>query len=171
MSGFTVDVSQQQALELLARAEASLSLVVQALQQVIASAQATGAANVTLSAELLQGLAAQIELSTEAVIQARIRQQQQSMVRIRRQDLMIMVRLRQQQIGNILARARASLSATLRTVQSLLATAQAMGGSATISLIAAQQLLVELQAVLSSVVEASAAQRQNIQIIASQAQA
>lgn len=171
MSGFVVDVNQQQALELLARAEASLSLVVQALQQVIAGAQATGAANVTLSAELLQGIAAQIELATEAVIQARFRQQQMARVRIRRQDLMIMVRLRQQQIGNILARARATLSATLRTVQSLLASAQAMGGTATVTLAAAQQLLVELQAVLTSVAEARAAQQQNIQIIASQAQA
>jgi len=164
-----VNISQMQAVMLLAQAQSNLNLAVQALQQAILGAQTAGAANVTLSAEALQGLATQIQLAAEAVVQARVRQMQQIMVRIRGSELDIRVRARQMQIANILAQARSSLNATLRTLQRLLADAQVMGGAATIAVAAAQQILAEIRAQVMAVAAALVAQQQTVMILGGQA--
>jgi hypothetical protein len=158
-----VNISQTQALALLAQAQTSLTLVAQALQQVIAGAQSTGAANVTLRADLLQAIAFQLQLAADAVERGRIQQQQQAMVRIRG-DVDIRVRARQMQVANLLARTRVTLNAALQSVQQLLATAQATGGATSVSVIAAQQLLAQIQTALTAIVQAAAMQQQNILI-------
>ncbi|HLN60633.1 MAG TPA: hypothetical protein VK464_03705 [Symbiobacteriaceae bacterium] len=163
MAGLSINISQTQALMLLAQAQASLNLVVQGLQQAIAGAQSAGATTVTLSTALLQGIDAQLQATVNAVEAGRIRQQQMIMVRIRG-DIDVMIRARQMQIANILARVRANLNASVRTVQRLLATA-ATSGAVTITLAAAQQLLADIQASLTALVQAAALQTQNIQII------
>lgn len=170
MSNLLINISQMQAVTLLAQAQASLNLVVQAFQQAIAGAQASGAGTVTLSSDLLQSIAAQIQLAAEAVVQARVRQMQMIMVRLRG-DTDVMVRLRQMQIANVLAQSRASLDATLRAVQRLQTQAQAMGGSVSVSLADAQSLLASIQAVVTAVAQATVAQQQNLQIITQAAQA
>ncbi len=163
MAGLSINISQTQALMLLAQAQASLNVAVQGLQQAIAGAQASGATTVTLSAALLQGLTAQLQAAVNAVEAGRIRQQQMIMVRIRG-DIDVMIRARQMQIANILARVRVSLNATLRTLQQLLATASTSGAVA-VTLAAAQQLLADIQASVTALVQAAALQTQNIQII------
>lgn len=155
----SVMVTQQQAANVTAAARAELSVCIQLLQEAIAQAQATGG-NVVLSAQLLQTLQVRLQAAVRTLAAARVLQEQSANVQVAGTQVSAV----QRQIIEALAAAQAQVNLALDAVQRLIA--QAGGGAVAISLAAAQQILANIQAAVTSVAQIEAAQRQTIGVLA-----
>lgn len=155
MSSFNLNIQQSQSANVLAQAQVAVNAVINALQQVIAQASGN---TVTLSAALLQSVLLQLNIAANLTAQARVQQQQSAQVLIGGAQ----ATGTQMQIIEALAQVQAQINVVIQTFQQLLAQAQAMGGNVTISLAAAQQLLITLQVIVQAIVQIIAAQTQII---------
>lgn len=155
MASFNLNIQQTQSANVLAQAQVSVNAVISALQQVIA--QATGN-TVTLSAQLLQSVLLQLNIAANLTAQARVQQQQTATVLIGGAQ----ATGAQAQIIEAISRVQAQINVVIQTFQQLLAQAQAQGGNVTISIAAAQQLLISLQVIVQAIVQIIAAQTQLI---------